>query len=101
MNDNPENIQRVRAIVEGHVQGVGFRYFTMDQARRLGLSGWVRNLPDGSVEAEAEGPREDLLVFWKLWRKGLSARLCGRSGRNGCLPVGKISVFACGFLISA
>jgi acylphosphatase len=70
VNDNPENIQRVRAIVEGHVQGVGFRYFTMDQARRLGLSGWVRNLPDGSVEAEAEGPREDLLVFLEALAEG-------------------------------
>jgi len=44
-----------RAVVTGAVQGVGFRYFTQREADRLGLSGWVRNLPDGSVEVYAEG----------------------------------------------
>ena len=60
----------MRVVVEGHVQGVGFRYFTMDQARWLGLSGWVRNLPSGAVEAEAEGPREDLLAFLAALSEG-------------------------------
>ncbi len=44
-----------RFIVHGHVQGVGFRYFTLEAARALGVRGFVRNLPDGSVEALAEG----------------------------------------------
>lgn len=39
----------------GHVQGVGFRAFTVEQAREHGLTGWVRNLPDDSVELEAQG----------------------------------------------
>ncbi len=43
-------------IVSGVVQGVGFRYFVMKQARRLVLTGWVRNLPSSEVEIEAEGP---------------------------------------------
>jgi len=51
---------RVRIVVRGRVQGVGFRYFVVLRARELGLSGWVRNLPDGTVEAEAEGPRPQL-----------------------------------------
>ncbi|HEY8491055.1 MAG TPA: acylphosphatase [Dehalococcoidia bacterium] len=55
----------LRAVVRGRVQGVGFRQFVEWQARRAGLVGWVRNLPDGaSVEVAAEGPRpalEDLL----------------------------------------
>ena len=46
---------RVRAVVTGTVQGVGFRYSTYREARRLGLAGFVRNLTDGSVEVEAEG----------------------------------------------
>jgi len=44
-------------IVSGMVQGVGFRYFTMRIARKMQLTGWVRNLPGGEVEIEVEGPR--------------------------------------------
>ena len=57
---------RVRAIVRGRVQGVGFRASTQQEARLLGLSGWVRNLPDGAVELEAEGPRAAVqeLLSW-------------------------------------
>jgi len=47
--------RRVHVIVEGRVQGVFFRAFTRDEAHRLGLSGWVRNRPNGSVEAIVEG----------------------------------------------
>lgn len=46
---------RVRAIVSGSVQGVGFRYWAQHEARRLGLSGFVLNRADGTVETEAEG----------------------------------------------
>jgi len=51
---------RVHARVYGLVQGVGFREFVRRHAQALGLSGWVRNLPDSSVELEAEGPRPAL-----------------------------------------
>ncbi len=44
-------------IVEGIVQGVGFRYFALKWAERLGLTGWVRNNYDGTVESEVEGDR--------------------------------------------
>jgi acylphosphatase len=49
---------RIRAAfrVAGRVQGVGFRWFVLTEAERLGLRGWVRNTPDGGVELEAEGP---------------------------------------------
>jgi acylphosphatase len=44
----------------GAVQGVGFRYTTLNLARDLSLTGWVKNLPDGRVETVAEGPREKI-----------------------------------------
>jgi acylphosphatase len=47
----------VHIVVSGLVQGVGFRYFVYDQAKRLGLKGFVRNLFNGNVEIEAEGNR--------------------------------------------
>jgi acylphosphatase len=49
---------RKRAIVSGAVQGVGFRYSAVAEAERHGISGWVRNNPDGTVEAEIEGDPE-------------------------------------------
>jgi acylphosphatase len=52
--------QRLRATVHGRVQGVGFRYAVLSEARSLGLTGWVENLPDGSVHVEAEGAPEVL-----------------------------------------
>ena len=51
---------RLRAVVHGDVQGVGFRFFLIDEARALGVRGWVRNRPDGSVELTAEGDRAQL-----------------------------------------
>jgi acylphosphatase len=62
--------QRLHAVVEGHVQGVGFRYFVMEEAVRLGLRGWVRNIADGSVEVTAEGSEEALRELVDRLRHG-------------------------------
>ena len=51
---------RRHIIFYGYVQGVGFRWKARSSASRLGISGWVRNLPDGSVEMEAEGTERDI-----------------------------------------
>src|SRR5260370_31841370 len=57
---------RIRLIISGRVQGVGFRFSAYDEANRLGVAGFVRNLPGGEVEVIAEGPREVLkmLASW-------------------------------------
>lgn len=52
--------EQLHALVHGWVQGVNFRYFTLMLAEELGLTGWVRNLPDRTVEVVAEGPRAAL-----------------------------------------
>ena len=59
-------MKTVEARVIGRVQGVSFRWYTQEQAHRLGVSGWVRNEPDGSVLLHAEGDDEavDALVDW-------------------------------------
>jgi len=61
---------RLRVRVQGRVQGVGFRYFALQHARRLGLRGYVRNCPDGSVEVLAEGNRTALEELLVLLRQG-------------------------------
>ncbi len=60
------DVIRVRLLVSGRVQGVAFRQSTVDEARRLGVAGWVKNLPDGRVEAVVEGERSrvEALVAW-------------------------------------
>ena len=62
--------------VSGRVQGVGFRYFVLREARALGLSGWVRNLPDGGVELVAVGEEPALHAFeGRLWQGPPHARV--------------------------
>ena len=68
MNDRPVDSSMtemmdnalVHVIVEGRVHGVGFRYFVLDKANQLHLTGWVRNRFNGEVEVTAEGRRQDL-----------------------------------------
>lgn len=62
--------QRLHAIVHGRVQGVNFRAYTFREATALGLTGWVRNVRDGTVETEAEGESEQLQHFLAFLRKG-------------------------------
>ena len=63
-------MRRVHLFISGRVQGVFFRSNTQDEARALGLTGLVRNLPDGRVEVVAEGEEEDLKELIKWCHKG-------------------------------
>ena len=60
----------LHAMVFGRVQGVGFRYFVLDQASALGLTGWTRNLPDGSVEVLAQGGEDGLRTLLAALHRG-------------------------------
>lgn len=61
---------RVRLVVSGRVQGVGFRYSAAEAAREIGIAGWVRNLPDGSVEIVAQGAAPALAQITAWARRG-------------------------------
>lgn len=65
-NQSSSEIVRIHVFVSGKVQGVGYRYATVSEARKLGLGGWVRNLPDGRVEAVFEGSQEGVerIIAW-------------------------------------
>jgi len=69
----PQEQIRVHVFVSGRVQGVGYRYSTMDEAQRLGVNGWVRNLPDGRVEAVFEGSKTVVEEIIRWCHKGPTA----------------------------
>lgn len=61
---------RYSIIVDGRVQGVGFRYFTQMIAIRYNLTGWCKNLSDGKVQIEVQGEKDNVLKFINTIRKG-------------------------------
>lgn len=65
----PDRI-RIHVVVKGRVQGVGFRWFTRSAAKRCGVVGWVRNLPDRSVEAVGEAERDAITAWTNELRNG-------------------------------
>jgi len=63
-------MKRVHIIISGYVQGVCFRYFTKIKARKLGVKGFVRNVPNGDVEVIAEGNEKEINELINFCRKG-------------------------------
>ena len=70
MSQQPSERRTVRVRIEGGVQGVGYRYWTERVADELGLTGWVRNRRDGSVEALFSGPAEDVAQMLERCKGG-------------------------------
>jgi acylphosphatase len=64
------DLVRLHAVIDGRVQGVGFRYFVLETALPLDLTGWVRNTMDGQVEVVAEGQRSSLEQLLEALRRG-------------------------------
>ncbi len=69
-NSRTVSRKRLHLRIKGRVQGVFYRQSALDEARRLDLVGWVKNLPDGDVEAVAEGPAANLERFVAWCRRG-------------------------------
>ena len=63
-------MQRVHLVIRGRVQGVGFRWFAATRAQAAHVAGFVRNLPDGSVEVEAEGSKDALVRLVRELKRG-------------------------------
>lgn len=63
-------MKRYRVVVKGIVQGVGYRYFAVQQARRYNIKGWVKNKIDGSVEVVCEGEEDNINEFIKELKRG-------------------------------
>lgn len=79
--------RRVRIQVGGRVQGVGFRYYVRKCADAFGVTGFVRNLPNGDVEAEAEGEAEAVDAFVKALEKGPSTARVDRCSQTELPPL--------------
>ena len=86
-------IKARRFLVSGQVQGVGYRFFSRDAACRENLSGFVRNLPDGRVEAQAEGEQESLDRFQHSLGQGPAAGRVDEILVEECTPTGNMTGF--------
>ena len=86
-------MERLNGVVYGDVQGVGFRYFLMREAQRLGLRGWVRNRDDGTVEFVAEGSRSDLESLKQAAAHGPSMARVERVDGQWSAAAGNLAAF--------
>jgi acylphosphatase len=93
MTSTERATQARRFVVRGRVQGVGFRWFVEREAHVLGVSGWVRNNADGSVEVLAQGTRDQLLGLRSRLRQGPRAARVEDVEESEVGPVAGLSSF--------
>lgn len=65
-----EQLKRYKAVLTGNVQGVGLRVFAKEQATNLGVTGWIKNMPDGTVNLEMQGNQEAIDKLTAVIKKG-------------------------------
>ncbi len=82
-----EPLSRIRAVFGGRVQGVGFRYTVRSISVEFDVSGFVRNLPDGTVELEAQGPDSQVKEFIESIKSAMSQHI-SRTDVASLLPLG-------------
>lgn len=87
------NPSRLHAIVKGRVQGVGFRYFVVDAAEILELTGWVRNRWDDNVEVLAEGDQANLEQLLKALQRGPRSAFVSDVDFDWEKPTGEFTTF--------
>lgn len=87
------HIETRRYVVSGRVQGVGFRWFVEREARILGLSGWVRNKHDGSVEVLAAGTKEQLGALYDKLKEGPRAARVDNVDVEEAAPLSQMTTF--------
>lgn len=85
--------RQLHAIVSGRVQGVSFRHYTQIKATKLGLTGWVRNLYDGTVEVTAEGVKSQLVELLTFLRQGPRPARVTDVKMEWCAPTGNFEDF--------
>lgn len=87
-------VERLEAVVRGRVQGVGFRWFVVRRAAELGLTGWVANRSDGSVQVVAEGPAGVLVRLVEQLRQGPSGASVSAVDQHRLPPTGGFHRFS-------
>jgi len=92
-DEKPTPEARLHAVVHGRVQGVNFRYYTVRTAQQLGLTGWVANRRDGTVETVAEGSREALHEFRAFLRRGSPSAFVHQVQDEWEVPTGEFKRF--------
>jgi len=87
-------MKRIVVKAQGRVQGVGYRYYVADYAQKTEVTGFVRNMPDGSVQVIAEGSEDSLLQFIRyLHGVGHPVISVSQLGVEWCVPTGEFSGF--------